>query len=390
MKRKVIFTVIVTFTILLALLLFRNNQRSKELRVLYSDISPISLDEFHKTISTEYKDIDVKLTQYNNELTYDDFDLYITDEYYNIKKHSDKFLTLDSSFYTYMPSAIRDIGLIEREFKAIPIQLDHIEITIRKDILRNIESSSDKITLQELIEGLTEQKKATLFPLLIAGKDDNSFFDMISLLTVTYCGKDGLDNLYTKIASNVKFNTMLHEELGNGKSLKFIMDTLVKWRRDKLLHAEWLQFKKDDVKSFAKDKMAGSIIMRLSEHRTYETRVIQKYETIGFPNDRASIYASDVLIMPTLCSIPLGSRNKELAIDVISSMLQKDLQKSFTESTQLAPVHSSAPTLDLQSNSVRYWAASANINAMTFYQTDNDPEVILFINGSRNYLIQNR
>lgn len=384
--KKIIF-IISIILIISAFLIFYFSTQNNKIKILYANVDQNSISKIKNHLNMN-NEISLEFTEYIDH-DINNFDLFITENLYDILHNRNLFSSLDSDHFNVMPSAVKRLGLIENSYLTVPIQLDHIEITIRKDIFNSIKNSFNEITLPALLDTLKEFSSDTVFPLMIAGNDPSSFIDFISLLVITYCGYDGYNNLLTHLNETKDFNELLNTPLGNDRSLQFILDTLVQWRRDKLLHTEWLQFTKETVKDFTQDKLSGSLIMRLSEHRTYPTRVIQKFQSIEFPNDRDSIYASDVLMIPTLCSIPEKSNNKKISISLIKSLLNKDVQRNFTEDTGLAPVHSTAHTLDIQSSNVRYWAASANKIASVYNNAENE-EVLFFIEECKSYLIRNK
>lgn len=389
-KLKVIISVVLIIFVTVIMLLFYNKSKSNDLNILYKNISQKNIERIEKRLKSEMEETDIFLTIFNEKTDINKFNLFITEEYNNITNTEETFSKIKSSTLKVIPSAIKELGLNDGKFYSVPIQIDHIEISVETEILKSITDTPAEVTLETLINGLKKHKSKSLFPLLVAGKDDTSYFDFISLLTVTYCGKPGYDNLITYIESGTNIDDFIDKELGNDINLRFILDTLIAWKREKLLHTEWLQFTNETVLKFAEDKIAGSIIMRLSEHRTYPTRVIKRFTTIEFPNNRDKKYASDVLMIPTLCAIPENSANKGLAKKAISILLERDVQKKFTASTGLAPVHSTALPLDMQSNNVRFWAASANKLVPAYYNVTGNKQIEDFILDSKNYLITNK
>lgn len=390
MKRikSIIIVTIAVLAVISATLIIIN--RPIVYRIFFDNIDSGSKEAITAYFTTEYPDFKLEVIsnmEYENEV-----DIIFTYSKLDLIDQNNDLYTFKPENLSLLPSSITKLGNINAINKTIPLQLDHVEFAIRKDILQKITTDETLPELSELLNELKTTASPTFFPILIAGEDDTALMDIISLLTISFSGKKGLDQLFENILNqNKKFDDYRSIKLNNKSSIEEILNILISWRKDSLLHPEWLEFNKDTVLDFAKNDLAGAMIMRLSDHRTYPLEIISNYSAIQFPNNNQKQFATDILCLPLLVSIPVDSKNIELTTSILENLLEKNFQKNLTFSSGLAPVNSSVVPMDIQSSDVRFWAASSNsIGSAIPFITAEDQEFLDFLQSARDYILVNR
>lgn len=272
-----------------------------------------------------------------------------------------------------LPSSFIHAGTVNNRQLYYPLQLDFPELLLR-DIAYNSLNIDDEILLDAMIELFSASKAQDFFPLVVAGKDDQSFLDFLSLMLLTTFNSDTLYSFYTDIEQNAPLNPEVIE----------VLDTLIEWRQSGLLHKEWLEFDKETVLDFLENNLALAAVIRLSEHRTYPTEVLKKFVVTLFPDNRESTYAKDLLVSP----LYFGIKNSELQF-FTDYLLNKEFQKTLTHYTGLAPVNPNVIPLDKQATDLRYWGAASKklVNSFPSSQLNSAES---YITKLKTYLISHK
>lgn len=381
-KKNITLAVLIIIILIVSSIIIVKNKQPEIFMVNFIDIEDSTMTLIIDHLTEKYPNLQIQIS------TDDNYDIIFTNNMQYLNINSDKLYSFTIST-GLMPTSMRNLGIIKGEKKTIPLQLNHVELAIRSDILNN--SDNYDPTLKELKDTLIKFKSPNFFPLIIAGKNNTALMDLISLLTVTFSGSESNEELLNIITAGNDFDSILDMNLTRDIKFKNILDELISWRRIKLLHPEWLQLDKETVLDVANNDLAGAIIMRLSDHRRYPTNIIENYTVIPFPDNKAIKYTSDILAITLLVSIPLNSENKIFSQSVISEMIKKEFQKELTFSTGMAPVNSTVIPMDKQSSDLRFWAASSNRIASAYYKVfDDNVNITSFLDETRAYLITNK
>lgn len=393
MKKKIFYISIPLILVIAAIFLFFIKEESKKVTILFYNVGQmqsnaiielLKSDELNITYDSYQKDV----LPLNELLEVNNYDLIFSNEYREVMANN-HLLTKINANMGVTSSTIRGLGMVKNKRFALPLEIDHVELAIKKDVYRELYIDENSIiNIDELNSSLVKRTSPVFFPLMIAGADDLSLLDSLSLLTVSFCGKNGFNTLLEAVESK-SFDEILKLDLGNSNTLKIILNQFIEWEKNEILHNEWLKFTKDTVYSFAKDNLTSAIIMRLSEHRDYELDIISNFQAVKFPSTLDKKYATDILAIPLVAAIPKNSKsnnNKEL----IKLCIQDNFQKKFTYSTGLSPIHSNIVPMDIQASDVRFWIASSNsIIPPVYHISEKDKNVVNFLKKVREYINTN-
>lgn len=391
MNKKIIFISVIFILFIGALFLFFKDKSSK-VNVLFYNTSKIQENEVLSIISSKMNNVNITFDSYQSEtltlfelLSVNKYDLVFTNETRDLIAASSLFNSNNINTGAFS-STLKKFSSLENGSNIYPIEIDHVELAISNKTYNKLYKSENTIlNLNELEEVLLDNKKDYKYPLMIAGKNNLPLFDAISLITISLCGKNGLDKLLTSYG-NSDFSKLLNINLGNSKTLKDVLEKFIRWKKEGLLHPEWLRFTRDDVKSFIEDDLSSAFILRLSEHRKYEIKIMNKFKAIKFPSTYDKKYATDILSIPFVCAIPQSSKSS-LGKNIIELLLNETSQEKLTYATGLAPVHSNVTAMDVQASNLRYWvAASSSISTAYYLFPQNDTLIESFLDNVRVYL----
>lgn len=255
-----------------------------------------------------------------------------------------------------MPTAIRKAGAEDGRQYALPVLLDHYELSWNYSLVR----SAEPRTIAALENAANKLKSQSSWPFMCAGEDDESLLNFIGALTEALGGENAWKSVRQE-AENVSPAELVRKE-----SLSSVLETLLRWRREGLLHPEWFRMTRSDVEAFMETGTAPFVFMSLSNHRKISQRTVEKYNSVLMPafseNIPRSLTAPAVLLLS-----PDKKRVSEETILLISTLLNETTQTKLSEITGLAPVSSTAAAPDRQANEARLWAAASERPLPSFY-----------------------
>ena len=244
--------------------------------------------------------------------------------------------------------------------KSVPVIFDNMEIDIEITALKN--SGMAGIAGWDDIEKLAVfQKRYVENPIVFAGKDSELALDIFGALTEAMSGADEYRNAVEIINSHsgADFNAARVARLLTEKSdyplYKSVL-YLSKLYKQGLLHPNTFNLEKNDVKAFAKARIASIIFMSLNDHRAFEPKVISRFTSIYFPSE----FSGDrrKFTSPVTCAVPL--KKDKAAKAIVESIVTAEEQERISFATGLAPVLARCRTPDLQSSDARHWVASTD------------------------------
>ncbi len=244
--------------------------------------------------------------------------------------------------------------------KAVPLLTDHLEIDIDMVAYRN--SGMQQINSWEDIEEFANlQKKYVEFPIVFAGKDAALTLDILGALTEAISGEEVYHEAVQIINehSGKKFNAPVVAKLlteKNGDPLNQSVKYLAKLYKTNLLHPNTFSLSKDEVKAFARVRIAPIVIMSLDDHRDTDHNTISRFSTIYFPSKFPA--SRRKFTAPTIYAVPL---TKKFGVhNLISRLTETKSEEKLSSATGLAPVLSHCRTPDKQADDVRYWIAGTD------------------------------
>lgn len=253
-----------------------------------------------------------------------------------------------------LPTTIRSAGNTGKTVYALPILMDHFELAYNKAVLSKAEVTPPK-TITEMLNIADSVKSRRVWPFIVAGSHDEDLVLLVGTLLHAKYGIEAYQKLVSEIRAKKSFNELLEET-----ELASVLETLLTWRRSRLLHPQWLQMTYEDIESFIRFDSAAMVFMRLSTRRKLDEKIAEKYEAAIFPNETQA--TSYPLTGPVYLGIRL--RNElfaDSAANFLHNLVTETIQTELSKETGLVPVNAKAPVNDRQAYDVRYWAASSRI-----------------------------
>lgn len=282
----------------------------------------------------------------NQELEFDavkDFDLLFTADGLHVEQLKANALAFDEKLYNAMPSALRDTSL-----KAMPVLLDHYEasfyLTLSKRLGLAVPSDYDGMK-----SFLLTEKPEIQYASLCAGRNDSELYGFISNLVLSLYGYDRYMALCRQISESG--GEVIPEDL------KSILNEVKNWQYEGLIMPNWYEASVQDITSFfVPERTAGTVFMSLSVHRQIESMYMKYFETKRFPVKKN--IAVEALVAPKICALTFHDE-AGAAGKIMAALLSPDVQEYLSDKTLLAPCSSTSYAHDIQSDDVRFFAASS-------------------------------
>lgn len=361
MKKRII--IIVSIVVVLAIAgltlgIIINHHNNKALKVGFYNLE--------KEISEPLKSIIQKT--YAGEIKFTD----LSEQNYDVKKISRKY----DLFFSWNGNAVEQLEKYSAEIssdcsqklissiktqKNLPLLLDHYEMAYLTNARERagLDFPSD---FEEYMAYLFAMKNQVFVPFFTEGKDDDTLLGLISVQTEALCGTEGYKKLVSLINKYGNFYQVWEQEigysstLGTSITLKYIMDGLANYVPNDLSIANWTNATAKDVKTYAGEQQLGVLFSSLSNHRKIDLKIIREYEADRMPV--LSVKEDHCLIAPAVCVVNLSAASKkEIAEEILQSLVSDENQAYLSEVTKLAPVSLRSGAFDVQSNDVRYLAA---------------------------------
>ena len=271
-----------------------------------------------------------------------------------------RFAPLPDALAGRIPPAIRDAAAQGGRRFALPLQADHFELAFRAERLagRRIAAPASLAELESVARALAA---AHDWPIFVAGGDDLSLLLLVSALVESEGGGSASKALAGALAGATSLDGALDAPLPGRTgetSLRGILDGLVRWRDEGLLHSEWYRMRGADLGAFMERGMAPLVLMPLSLHRTLPSREIRAYGSSAFPPGRGGAMRS--LAAPLMvAAVVERSPRRARALEALTFLVGLEAQKRLCDRTGLAPAVASAEALDKQASDARLWIAAS-------------------------------
>jgi hypothetical protein len=278
---------------------------------------------------------------------------------------SDDFMDLTSPFLELLPRAQRRIGQINQGQVALPLVLDHVELAFRRDYF-----ADEGLMVEDRIETLEQAeqvwlslKSESFFPLMVAGREQQDFLDLVSVLALSQGGFNGYSKLSTELRTSNRASGKLEEFLSMETKalLESVAQRLGFWQSEGILHPEWINFSKADVLRFMETRLTSSVVMRLSTHRTMTPQQLRFWQSSAFPftAEQYTLRSGGLIAPAMVISARSDLPGSEAALERLPGLLEEPLQDRLGRLTGLAPVNSTVRTVDREADDLRYWAAAS-------------------------------
>lgn len=397
MKKRII--IIVSIVVVLAIAgltlgIIINHHNNKALKVGFYNLEKEIVEPLKSIIQKTYAG-EIKFTD-------------LSEQNYDVKKISRKY----DLFFSWNGNAVEQLEKYSAEIssdcsqklissiktqKNLPLLLDHYEMAYLTNARERagVDFPSD---FEEYMAYLFAMKNQVFIPFFTEGKDDDTLLGLISVQAEALCGTEGYKKLVSLINKYGNFYQVWEQEigysstLGTSITLKYIMDGLAAYVPNDLSIANWTNATAKDVKTYASEKQIGVLFSSLSNHRKMDVKIMREYEADRMPV--LSVKEDHCLIAPAVCVVNLSAASKkEIAEEILQSLVSDENQSYLSDETKLAPVNSRCRAFDVQADDVRYLAAIAPSGpapdiANACFQTDMAKKT-KFVEEIRKYLSGN-
>lgn len=397
MKKRII--IIVSIVVVLAIAgltlgIIINHHNNKALKVGFYNLEKEIVEPLKSIIQKTYAG-EIKFTD-------------LSEQNYDVKKISRKY----DLFFSWNGNAVEQLEKYSSEIssdcsqklissiktqKNLPLLLNHYEMAYLTKARERagVDFPSD---FEEYMAYLFAMKNQVFIPFFTEGKDDDTLLGLISVQAEALCGTEGYKKLVSLINKYGNFYQVWEQEigysstLGTSITLKYIMDGLAAYVPNDLSIANWTNATAKDVKTYASEKQIGVLFSSLSNHRKMDVKIMREYEADRMPV--LSVKEDHCLIAPAVCVVNLSAASKkEIAEEILQSLVSDENQSYLSDETKLAPVNSRCRAFDVQADDVRYLAAIAPSGpapdiANACFQTDMAKKT-KFVEEIRKYLSGN-
>ena len=397
MKKRII--IIVSIVVVLAIAgltlgIIINHHNNKALKVGFYNLEKEIVEPLKSIIQKTYAG-EIKFTD-------------LSEQNYDVKKISRKY----DLFFSWNGNAVEQLEKYSVEIssdcsqklissiktqKNLPLLLNHYEMAYLTKARERagVDFPSD---FEEYMAYLFAMKNQVFIPFFTEGKDDDTLLGLISVQAEALCGTEGYKKLVSLINKYGNFYQVWEQEigysstLGTSITLKYIMDGLAAYVPNDLSIANWTNATAKDVKTYASEKQIGVLFSSLSNHRKMDVKIMREYEADRMPV--LSVKEDHCLIAPAVCVVNLSAASKkEIAEEILQSLVSDENQSYLSDETKLAPVNSRCRAFDVQADDVRYLAAIAPSGpapdiANACFQTDMAKKT-KFVEEIRKYLSGN-
>ena len=260
--------------------------------------------------------------------------------------------TIPNRLLDSIPSALRNKY-------CLPLLLDHYEMDVYNPVVSKSEVKPFE-SYKSFMDYVYGANKLVFSPFFTNGGDDRVLFAFLAVLIEAQGGTDAYNKLIEALKSAQSLSDVLDVELavlpddGGTLTLRSQLDILKTWPELGLTHPQWYMGNINDLVGFASQFQVAAFFTSLSQHRTLNYNVVRNFETIRMPYLTDTI--SHGVIAPAISGV-LVSDNVN-GKDILASLISIDVQNHIAMKTMLAPVNSRAEAYDVQSDDVRFFAAS--------------------------------
>lgn len=246
------------------------------------------------------------------------------------------------------------------KYYAFPLLLDPIKLACNNVMAERLGLTS--YIMQEDFERLRQQaEQASLpFPFVCAGGEDDQLFAMISAVAAI----NGLA-LNPEDFSVLGKQADLYTDCP--PALKTVLDTLVNWRKQGLLHPEWFRLVESDISVFMEFNSTALAAMPLSASRRLKYEILRHFTTMQVPLPQL-LSKKNMPADTVVWAQAIQDEHKPFpeADEIRAFLYLQETNETLARATGLAPVFAAAQTQDAESSSGRYWVASSNTALPSF------------------------
>lgn len=293
-------------------------------------------------------------------------DLIIAPAGYAVKKAialADEECSYPKEKLSEMFSSMQQSAIIKDEkIKALPIIFDNFEIDIEKSTfyMSGMKSIS---TWKDIEEFCAIQKKKGEYPVSFAAADTLFLLDLLGALGEAFEGEAAYNKAAEILSLQASLSTFDAKDVADklfivpDAPLAYSLYYLRKLVEKGYVTPASQYLKHSDINSYIQQRVTNLFFTKLSVHRTYDIKAIDRYSSIFVPsktNPENRHFTANITY-----AVPVNSKNKNIN-SLIEYLLSSQAQGELSEMTGLAPVLANCPTPDQQSDDARYWVAATS------------------------------
>jgi len=289
-------------------------------------------------------------------------DLVLAYEGMALAQAAARFTAIPDDLAGRLPSTMRRLAATAGKRYGLALQADHFELAFRTKAL-GAKGIAEPRNLEELRKAALSLALPEAWPIFVAGGDDLSLLLLVSALVESRGGLEAFKRLEKDLSAKDSFRdvldaTLAEDSISGTTTLRAVLNSLVRWRDEGLLHPEWFRMSAKDISPFMGKGFAPIILMPLSQHRAMSIKELENYASTPFPPVKTTTLRA--LCAPILVAsiVERSPRNKE-SIALLSAFISQAGQKKLCDATGLAPAAAAAEALDIQASDARLWVAAS-------------------------------
>lgn len=313
-------------------------------------------------------------------------DLIIAPAGYAVKKATalaDENCAYPSEKLSELFSSMQQSVIIKDEkIKALPIIFDNFEIDIEKAAFYTSGMKSIS-TWKDIEEFSAIQKNKGNYAISFAGADTLFLLDLLGALGEAFEGESAYNKAAEILSLQASLSTFDAKEVADklfivpDAPLAYSLYYLRKLVEKGYVTPASQYLKHSDINSYIQQRVTNLFFTKLSVHRTYDIKAIDRYSTIFVPSK--TIPENRHFTANITYAVPVNSKNKNIN-SLIEYLLTSQVQGELSQMTGLAPVLANCPTPDQQSDDARYWVAAtstpvAGLGHEAFLSTEQQKEL---------------
>lgn len=275
-----------------------------------------------------------------------------------------RFFSLHSAdAFQSLPSTFLNNTFVREDadkYYAFPLLIDPVKLACNSAIAEKLGLNS--YIMQEVFGRLHQKAvQASLpFPFVCAGGEDEQLFAMVSAVAA-------MNGLTLKPDDFSMLGKQADLRTDCPPALKTVLDTLVEWRKQGLLHPEWFRLVESDIAVFMEFNSTALVAMPLSASRRLKYEILQRFITMQIPLPQLLSKKNMPADVVVWAQAVRDEHKPLLEADEIRAFLYlQETDEALARATGLAPVFASAQTQDAEASSGRYWVASSNTALPSF------------------------
>jgi ABC-type glycerol-3-phosphate transport system substrate-binding protein len=238
----------------------------------------------------------------------------------------------------------------------LPILADTAELDWRKDAFA-ASPAPGSFSIGALAAAARAAKGKADAPLVLSGGDDSALLDAAGLLVLE---KGGI-GAYGRLAAasrSMEAPGAIAADLG-GFDLRSALEPLAALRNERLLHPNWLDFKRADSRTFQAERLAALSLQSLSARRSVPYDALASWGSSVLLAGGGSGQPVVVASTPSIAR-PASSRAAKSFESLAEYLSSPKGQDALQAATGLAPASASARAADVQASEARF-AASGSV-----------------------------